>query len=200
MTRREIWIDVGAHLGEKTFEAARMNPNLLVYAFEPNLKLAAQRFGMLENFVVIPMAVSERDGFSQFFLNKFDAASSLLDFNPEGLRKWVGNEELLVEKVILVPTIRLETFMNCMSIESVDFLKIDAQGADFQVVLSAGERLKDIHKITMEVAVTPIQLYAGAAQKKDVIDFMSKRGFVLTEVENQTHGQEENLTFVRKLT
>jgi precorrin-6B methylase 2 len=37
----QIWLDVGAHEGEKTLAAARANPALYVYAFEPNLAAAS---------------------------------------------------------------------------------------------------------------------------------------------------------------
>lgn len=194
---RQVWLDVGAHLGETTFEAAKANPNLVVYAFEPNLRLAAERFGVLENYVVIPMAVAECDGFSSFYVNCHDAASSLLAFNQEGLKSWIGGEVLEIEREVPVPTIRLDTFLMRIGCAKIDLLKIDAQGADFEVLMSAGDRLKDIRKIILEIAVTPVQLYEGAKEKSVVIDFLERQGFVLFEAQKQTHGQEENLTFMR---
>src|SRR6266851_6233572 len=122
----EIWIDVGAHLGEKTFTFAQENPALRVYAFEPNLQLAAQRLGRLPNFVVMPMAVSEQDGCADFYLNAFAAASSLLPFDSAGLIGWRGGEVLKVERKVVVPTIRLDTFLDLMGIADVHFLKSDA--------------------------------------------------------------------------
>ena len=79
----EIWIDVGAHLGEKTFAFAQQNPALRVYAFEPNLQVALERLGRLPNFVVVPVAVSEQDGCADFYLNAF-AAASAASASPEG--------------------------------------------------------------------------------------------------------------------
>lgn len=194
---KRIWIDVGAHLGERTLEAAKKDKNLIVYAFEPNLTVAEKLFGEEENFIVIPMAISERNGFSSFFINTFPKASSLLAFNPEGLNQWVGNEQLGVEKKVMVPTIRIDSFLNIMGIDTVDMIKIDAQGGDFDVILSSGDRLQDVHKIILEVAVTPVQLYSGAANKSEVVNFLKRKGFVLTKTETQSFGQEENLTFVQ---
>src|SRR5262249_49885149 len=115
----EVWIDVGAHLGEKTFAFAQRNPTLRVYAFEPNLQLAAQRLGQLPNFVVVPMAVSVQDGCAEFYLNTFAAASSLLPFDTAGLAGWRGGEVLKVERKLVVPTIRLDTFLDVMKIPEV---------------------------------------------------------------------------------
>jgi hypothetical protein len=72
------WLDVGAHLGEKTWPAAQNDPTLRAYAFEPNLSLVVERMGLLTNFVVLPLAVAEHDGSAEFHLNTFEAASSLL--------------------------------------------------------------------------------------------------------------------------
>ncbi len=193
-----IWIDVGAHLGEKTFTVAAENPSLLVYAFEPNLRVAAPLFGLLSNFIMIPMAVSEKEGCLDFYINSFAAASSLLPFDPEGYRNWINNEVLRVEEKVSVPGIRLDTFMNYLSIKRVDWLKIDAQGHDFSVVKSSGDQIKNIRKITLEVSVTPIPLYAGAATKDEIIEYMENFNFTLIESEFQSSGQEQNLTFVQR--
>jgi FkbM family methyltransferase len=195
----DVWIDVGAHLGEITFHFARRNPSLRVYAFEPNLKLALQRMGVLRNFVVLPMAVAEEDGCADFYVNSYDASSSLLPLDPEGVSHWIGGEVLREEGKITVPTIRLDTFMDRAGILKVAYLKVDAQGADLAVVRSAGERLKDIDRITLEVAVAPWELYSGAPRKEEVMRYMGEHHFLLDSAQTQTHGQEENLTFLRKV-
>ena len=194
----ETWIDVGVHFGEHTFQFAKKNPSLMVYAFEPNLKVAIQRAGLLPNFVVIPAAIAENDGCANFFINTFEAASSLLPFDQTGLQNWIKGDQLTVERTVTVPTIRLDTFMNWLEISNVDFLKVDAQGADFSVIKSAGKRLKDIRKITLEVAITPSQLYLGAAHKSEVVGYLEQAGFALSEVETQSYNQEENLTFIKQ--
>ncbi len=192
---RGIWLDVGAHLGETTFERAAKNPAVTVYAFEPNLKLAAERFRALPNYHVVPMAVSEADGFAAFHLNANSAASSLLPFDEERLRQWVGGEDLKTQAEATVPTIRLDSFLRGLDLCQVDFLKIDTQGSDFAVVRSAGDKLSRFRKIKLEVTVTPTQLYRGAASKQEVIRYVTSKGFALVCEQSQTHGQEENLIF-----
>lgn len=192
-----VWIDVGAHLGEKTFAAAQADPGLRVYAFEPNWSLVAQRLGALPNWIVLPVAIAEHNGCADFYLNEFAAASSLLPFDPTGLRHWDGGAELKVERRLTVPTIRLDTFLDLTGTATVEFLKIDAQGNDLAVVRSLGGRLRDVRELQLEVQVTDLPLYAGAARKDDVLDYLCGRGFDLVASERQSRGQEENLTFRR---
>lgn len=192
----ETWIDVGAHKGEKSLPIARENPMVRVYAFEPNLELAMQLVGRLPNFVVLPMAVGERDGTMDFYLNSFDAASSLLPLHAEGLSQLKGELRIVAERA--VPVTRLDSFMDAAGISKVHYLKVDAQGADLSVVRSAGHRLKDIDRIEMEVRVTPIPVYVGSATKDEVLEFMERAEFDLVDCSEQTEGQEQNLAFHRR--
>jgi FkbM family methyltransferase len=193
-----VWIDVGAYLGTESFPAAKANPALQVYAFEPNLKLAAQCWGLLPNYTVLAAAVSESDGFADFYVNANVGSSSLLPMNPEGVRRWIGGHLYKVEWKSPVPTVRLDTFMKWANISRVEYLKVDAQGADLSVIKSAGEKLRDIKKIKLEVAVTPVSPYVGAASRTDVVAYLEKFGFTLAGVESQFHDQEENLTFISR--
>jgi FkbM family methyltransferase len=191
------WIDVGAHHGDASLWQAQQNPGLKVYAFEPDLRAAALLIGRAANFVVIPMAVAESDGQGQFHLNRFAPASSMLPMDEDARNAWIGGQTLEVETVITVATIRLDTFLNLLRISAVDFLKIDTQGMDLAVVRSAGSRLRDIHKVVMEVDLSPKPLYRGAPSKNEVCEFMKFAGFKLVSAESQSDRQEENLTFER---
>ncbi len=97
----------------------------------------------------------------------------------------------------IFPTVRLDTFMHFMNIQSVDYLKVDAQGNDLSVVRSAGDRIKDIKKVRMEVQVTDLPVYEGAGTKDEMLAYMAENGFQLVEAEQQSHGQEQNLLFCR---
>lgn len=190
------WIDVGAHHGEETLGYANHNPGLRIFAFEPDLRAAARMMGRAPNFTVIPVAVAERDGFAKFHLNTYDQASSLLPMNEEARGSWEPLQALAIESTVIVPTIRLDTFMELLGIDRVDFLKVDTQGMDLAVVRSAGQRLRDCAKITLEVELGQLRLYSGSPPKDEVVSFMHEAGFRLVSAEAQCAGREENLTFL----
>lgn len=194
---RRIWIDVGAHEGESTFPFAAVDPSLLVYAFEPNLHAAARIMGRLRNYVVLPIAIAERDGSAVLHLTAYEQSSSLLPADEVGLKSWVSEVEFRVVGSATVPTMRLDTFLDGADIRHIDFLKVDAQGLDLEVVKSAGDRLRDIAKIQLEATTSTYRQYEGAPGKAVIVEYMESMGFRLTEEEVQTHGQEANLTFLR---
>jgi FkbM family methyltransferase len=192
-----IWIDVGAYHGEHTRQAALDDPSLVVHAFDPLPTVYEKLSRGPDNYIVHAMAISDRDGMATFRINSFAAASSLMPLDEAQRAAWVDGDLLNEEREIIVPTIRLDTFMAEAGITQVEFLKIDAQGGDYNVVRSAGDRLGDIRRIMLEVAVTPGQLYRGAADKASIVSFLSAQGFALIDTQAQSYGQEENLTFVR---
>ncbi len=194
---RRVWIDVGAHEGELTFPFASVDRTLLVYAFEPNLRAASRIMGRLPNYVVLPIAVAATDGSAELQLNAYEQSSSLLPADDAGVKAWRSELEFKVIGSVTVPTMRLDTFMNGAGIESVDFLKVDAQGLDLEVVRSAGDRLRDVARVQLEATTASYRQYEGAPGKSEIVEFMESNGFRLAEEESQSHGQEANLTFVR---
>jgi len=197
-----VWIDVGAHRGEYTYHRASAEPDLTVYALEPNLDVIRGRIGQLANFVVLPYAVSETDGVADFYVNSLSFSSSLNRLNParmdedDRIELPTGAQLREVGKRS-VPTIRLDTFMASLGIEEVEFLKVDAQGHDLAVLRSAGRFLRDIQHIVVEASVVSEHQYVGSPSKDEIVSFLENNGFRLVHSESQTAGEEENLTFAR---
>jgi FkbM family methyltransferase len=195
-SERRVWIDVGAHRGETTFDRASRDPSIVVYAFEPDVAVATHKYGLLENFVVIPMAVSGANGFREFHVNSNDRTSSLLELNRESLSKWKGTPNLRTVRHVLVPTIRLDSFLDMMEIDKVDYLKIDAQGHDLEVVESLGERIHDVAELKIEACAVSDPLYRGSRNRvEDVKALLQRSGFILAESLPESLGQERNLVF-----
>src|ERR1700694_3370122 len=118
--------------------------------------------GCLRNYVGLPIAVSERGGHAEFHLNKYEQSSSLLPADEEGVKEWITEQKFEVVGTVTVPTMRLDTFMNDAGIEFVDYLKIDAQGLDLEVVKSAGDRLRDVVRGRTGATTSSYRMYQGA--------------------------------------
>ena len=79
------------------------------------------------------------------------------------------------------------------SLPSIDFLQIDVQGAELQVLQGAAETLKDIAMLELEMRFYPI--YEHEPLFGDVHAFLSARGFLLSSMMPQGK-QEFGATFV----
>ena len=155
-------IEAGAYCGEFTTAAAEMAS--AVYSFDPDptvwesLRLNTQPF---PNVHITPSALSDTDGTTHLHLKTSTADSSI--FPPE---------EGFTRK-IEVKTARLNTLLEQMGIETVDFLKLEAEGAEPEILRGAGERLKSIRMIAADCG--PERL--GQMTFSECEDILSAAGF-----------------------
>lgn len=135
-------------------------------------------------------------GFSTFYLSRSDQCNSLAQ--PAG-KKYKNEIEqvaaaVCVEEVkqIGVSTISLHTIMSAIPERvSVDMVKIDAQGFDFEVAKSLGDTMPRVKEMMLEVQnLTQGDsrlLYNGQAPLSVIDAWMRGKGFRLSkcEVNNQ---------------
>jgi FkbM family methyltransferase len=191
-----VRIDVGVDRADRSRAAAQADPGLAVHAFEP----LPARFAKLDdnppNYHVHAMAVGEHDGMAAFRINRLNATNSPLPIDEAARASWKGGE-LPGETTIEVPVTRLDSFMRQQGLRRVEFLRFFAQGGDLAALRSTGDRLADIDHVQLEVAVSPRPHDRDAVAKPAILDYMTVHGFRLTETQMRSHGQQENLIFVR---
>ncbi|TRX20908.1 FkbM family methyltransferase [Flavobacterium franklandianum] len=187
-------LDIGGCEGEESIRYSRIFPFSSIYVFEPlpdNQKLVAENIikYKVENVALIPFAVSDEEGISQFYVSSGhpenqpkdldwdfgNKSSSLLtpEFNPH---KWLNFND-----TINVKTITLNSFLANNKINNVDFIHMDVQGAELKVLTGANDFIKETKAIWLEVA--DIELYKNQPLRKDIENFMDSNGFNLVKSE-----------------
>ena len=169
-------VDIGATpLDGEPPPYARLLKNGLarVVGFEPDPRGLAElnrRKGPHETY--LPYAIG--DGSThQFKICRTPGMSSLLEPNRELLSYFHGFPEwATVERRIPVATVRLD---DVAEVESVDFLKIDIQGAELMVFEHAQKRLANCLVIQTEVEFLP--MYEGQPLFSEIELFLRRRGF-----------------------
>lgn len=136
-----------------------------------------------KSFYLIPCALANKEGTFTFYCtaqcDSCDTGSSSLFIPPK---------EFLVEKTITVPVFRLDSFFKLFPFELyplIDYIKIDAQGADLDIIKGAGSY------ITNHVAVITTESgnfgYHGAVNsREDTSNYMKSIGF--EEIFNHPNG------------
>lgn len=170
---RPIIVDVGANAGFFTLFASSLFPGATIYACEPvpaNFKqlLRNRERNEKRDIFCLPMAVCGHDG--EVFLNfeledNFTTAATILG-SSEG-----------VDKGLMVPCATLATIFDTHNIDICDLLKLDCEGAEFDILYNCSpEFLFRIKRITMEV-------HEGPREKNNMQDlkaFLGAHGFVVT--------------------
>ena len=114
-------------------------------------------------------AVDIKNSFQTFNIaGQWDwGCSSLYEFSDDIESKWPNRPDFKKTHSYTVPTITLYDFCNLYGIDKIDFLHIDAQGSDYNVLLSLKDKISIVKEGTIEVAEPAIHLgSADAAQLK----------------------------------
>ena len=123
------------------------------------------------------MAISTERGFLDFQVNAENATSSLLK-SVEGNSVSELTRTVQVRKV---PVLRLQDVLERIPPGvDVEFLKTDVQGHDLQVLKSAGEQIRRVERVQVEIINEPI--YAGSGEWKpgtedEFVSYMQGKGF-----------------------
>ena len=166
-------IEIGANNGSNT---ANFSKNSNIWCFEPNpsyAKLLRNRFKNNENVKIIEKAVSDFNGTAHFNISLDGASSSLNNLTDFATKK---TKIKYIDKVT-VDVVRMDTFLTNTNIEHIDYFHCDAQGDDFKILKSFGDKLSMILKGKIEVNLKD-ELYLNASNNLDeVIQFLNTNGF-----------------------
>lgn len=162
-----IVFDIGAHIGSFSLMVAMQLTTGKVYAFEP----AAETYTILRknidenNLAIIEaaqVAVAAKDGTTQLYHD--------LETGNWGhsITKPLSYEQEIVS------TTSLQTFINNEGLETIDFIKFNCEGAEFDVLLhTPGETLK---KIKCMLILYHEQLVDGMSYET-LVAYLRQNGF-----------------------
>jgi FkbM family methyltransferase len=163
-------LDVGAGLGDFAVRVAREHPRCAVYAFEP----LPESFALLEenirrngvaNVRAFPEAIAGRAGNLDLY-----TVTGL-----SGQHRTAGDGASAVAAAIRVPAITLADALAKLPSSRCDFVKIDCEGAEYDILLEADPTtLSRIGHFAMEYhdAVT-------AHTHEELVGFLQKHGFAV---------------------
>jgi FkbM family methyltransferase len=116
-----------------------------------------------------------------FFLTRSAACASLLQPNTSFLAPFAGLAPLFaVERTILVDTVPLDQCLAASGVTSPDFLELDTQGSELEILENAGSVLGGLAAVRVEVEFAP--LYVNQPLFADVDLFLRTRGFELFDL------------------
>ncbi len=126
-----------------------------------------------------PHALGEKNEKRKLYITEHPMCTSL--YKPiEALPKLYQNLEFMnLKKETEIETITLDTFAKQYSIEDVDFIKIDVQGAELDIFKGGKKLLNNVLKIVCEVEFIPI--YQDQPLFGDVTKFLNQNNFMFNK-------------------
>lgn len=164
----DIVVDIGAHVGYFSIYSASRNKDGKIYSFEPyieSFKILEKnlKINNITNVVPINLGVSKNAGNLDLYLQSNFA---------------IGNSiygERNSKSKIQIKTISLRDIINEYKITKIDFLKLDCEGSEYEILLNLDKiSLDKIKRIVAEMH-PDIEDY----KIKDVIDFLNTHKFAV---------------------
>ena len=199
---KKIYIEVGSNKGADTERFVR--DDSVVYCFEPCMELAFnlwEKYKERDNVIIIPFAVDLENKFKKFNVSaaaEHWGCSSLNDFNSDISNQWSDRKDFFFTDSYMVPTITLADFINLYEIKYIDYLWIDAQGHDFNVIKGLKNKINIVKEGRCEAAYN-VSLYENTNNShKDIINYLNIFGFETElQLDQSGIGAECDISFKR---
>src|SRR5947207_3839456 len=167
-------LDVGARAPTDPFYSIE---NAEIIGFEPDA-IEAERVGLLGRAKIVPCALGSSLERRLFYVTHDPQCSSLYRPNDAVIDAFHGLEGARLSHTITVETRPLDDALTETGWSSVDFIKIDVQGAALDVLKGAGRTLSTCHSLLVEIEFVPI--YVGEPLFAEVDAFLASTGFALS--------------------
>ena len=182
LKRPLVYVDVGALWGVDNHLVNSLNLMgfVKIIGFEPDENECAKLRGQNSNNTYLSVGVGDEDCLRKFYITTFNACSSFLEPDLAALAGAPHRDLFHVTRTVEIPMRRLESLLVEGAIQQPDFLKIDAQGFELNILNGCGSCLDNIIGIRLETQFRPV--YKGQATFGDIYSFLSKRKFILRDL------------------
>ena len=184
-----VIIEAGACDAEDTKIFKKTWPDCTVYCFEPNpdlFKKASIAIAGLSNVEIEECALADYCGMKTFYMSEFEATSSFYPDNSKNVdvpksildsMNLKDKSELrsYSEKPIPVKCKTIDSFVNAKGILRVDYLWLDVEGAELNVLRGAINTLKTVKVLSVEWGLQEFR--KGVVLFDDLYQFIISQNF-----------------------
>jgi FkbM family methyltransferase len=194
----EVVFEVGAADGRDCLRYAELFPNSQIHAFEPvpaSFAKLQKQIGALEKenrIKIVNAALSDTPGTAKFNLARWDDASSLLQANNTGS---TFDEYNTMREVIEVKTETIDNYCHTAGIDRIDLLKMDAQGAELNVLKGADNVLRRFPIPLIYTEVSFLNIYDGGAPFDVLAAHLRDKGYQLHNLYGLATNQKGQLAW-----
>ncbi len=126
-----------------------------------------------------PFALGENNEKRKLYITENPMCTSLYKPNENLVKLYHELQYMNLKKETEVETITLDSFVDKYSIDTIDFIKIDVQGAELDIFKGSTKLLNNVLKIVCEVEFIP--LYHDQPLFGDITKFLSQYNFMFNK-------------------
>jgi len=188
-------VDIGANIGQTLLKVKSINMEINYIGFEPNpvcvnylYKLIAKN--KLNNTILFPVGLSDKTQLVPFHYytdSETDSSASIIpEYRPGSTLK----------KTTFVPVFDIRSIPQIMSMDKINLIKIDVEGAEQEVLLSCQELIKK-HKPYIIIEILPVYSSENFIRKKrqdeieDLVNLLNYKIYLIKKGFNESFAKLE---------
>ena len=178
-----VLVDVGASGGAIDIWKP-IAANSVLVAFDPDLREMRQAAdGKFYREFVINEAVTSDPSKSSvdFYLTRYPFCSSTLEPDITSLSNFHFQDRFLVDGKATVRASTLDSVLKRISLDRIDWLKVDTQGTDLRIFTSLSDSVRS-RVLALDIEPGLIDAYRGEDLFADAHSYLSRRGFWLSNL------------------
>lgn len=184
--KKFIVVDVGCRWGFADEFVSNLD-EFEIYGFDPDPVECKRLNEKYNNSAIkaISLGLGDSAGEKVLYLTKEPACSSLYKPDPFLTENYAGLDCAVEVDKTTVSVLPLDQWCRENNVDWIDYLKIDTQGAELDILKGAADIIKTVRSIEVEVEFNPI--YVGQPIFSDVDKFLRGQGFELWKFSEITH-------------
>ncbi|HJX13200.1 MAG TPA: FkbM family methyltransferase [Dehalococcoidales bacterium] len=135
-----------------------------------------------------PVALHRDRGKRPFYITAQPSSSGFYPANMKFASRLPDEVNLTIVRTIELDTVDLDSFAAENSIGAIDFIKLDTEGCELDILRGAGESLRTTLGLSIEVEFLP--LHEGQPLFSDVDAFLRPLGFMLYDLAGYRHSRK----------
>jgi FkbM family methyltransferase len=195
LNKNFVVFDLGSSFAKES-KVLKQFSNQITYLEIDAVSISEIKNNNLYKNIKIQKGIHTSAGTKDFYLRSYIETSSFLKIKPEQIKAYGMEKIVEIKEIIPIECTTINSILEEHNLSSIDFLKTDIEGLDFEIIKSIEDKLSRINVIKSEIRFNPF--YESEKPFYEICQYLANHGFefinftVLDEWKYNTKNQSKH--------